>query len=128
MAQTQDKYFVPHDTRWPIVTSIGLFLLFAGVSVFLNGGDLGKWVAFFGMGLLANVLPFCLIVWGQIHVASGVALILNATTPLFAVVVAHFWTSDEKLTIGRLLVVALGFIGVVVMVGSEALQGLNTNL
>lgn len=80
------------------------------------------------MGLLANVLPFCLIVWGQIHVASGVALILNATTPLFAVVVAHFWTSDEKLTIGRLLVVALGFIGVVVMVGSEALQGLNTNL
>jgi cytochrome c oxidase subunit 3 len=49
MAQTQDKYFVPHETRWPIVTSIGLFLLFAGVSVFLNGGDFGKWVAFFGM-------------------------------------------------------------------------------
>jgi cytochrome c oxidase subunit 3 len=52
MAQTQDKYFVPHDTRWPIVTSIGLFTLFAGVSVSLNGGDLGKWVAFGGMAIV----------------------------------------------------------------------------
>jgi cytochrome c oxidase subunit 3 len=52
MAHTQDKYFVPHETRWPIVTSIGLFMLFAGVSVFLNGGDLGKWVAFSGMAVV----------------------------------------------------------------------------
>ena len=55
------------------------------------------WAAFFGIGLLNNVLPFSLIVWGQSHIASGVASILNATTPLFTVVVAHLLTSDEKL-------------------------------
>ena len=54
------------------------------------------WFAFGGMGFLNNVVPFCLIVWGQELVASGVASILNATTPLFTGVVAHFMTSDEK--------------------------------
>ena len=44
------------------------------------------------MGLLNNVLPFSLIFWGQTHIASGLASILNATTPLFTVVVAHFLT------------------------------------
>jgi cytochrome c oxidase subunit 3 len=52
MAHTQDKYFIPHDTRWPIVTSIGLFILFAGMSVLLNGGNLGKWVAFGGLAIV----------------------------------------------------------------------------
>ena len=46
------------------------------------------WAAFFGMGLLNNVVPFSLIVWGQTHIASGFAAILNATTPLWTVVVA----------------------------------------
>ncbi len=46
------------------------------------------WAAFFGMGLLNNVIPFSLFVWGQAHIASGVASILNATTPLFTVVVS----------------------------------------
>jgi cytochrome c oxidase subunit 3 len=52
MTPTQDKYFIPHDAHWPIVLSIGLFLLFAGLSVLLNGGDLGKWVAFAGMAIV----------------------------------------------------------------------------
>jgi cytochrome c oxidase subunit 3 len=56
MAHTQDKYFVPHDTRWPLVTSIGLFVLFAGVSVLLNGGDLGKRVAFSGMAIVVFMM------------------------------------------------------------------------
>jgi cytochrome c oxidase subunit 3 len=56
MAHTQDKYFVPHDTRWPLVTSIGLFVLFAGVSVLLNGGDIGKWVAFSGMAIVVFMM------------------------------------------------------------------------
>ena len=52
------------------------------------------WFAFGGMGFLNNVVPFCLIVWGQELVASGVASILNATTKVFTEVVAHFMTSD----------------------------------
>jgi drug/metabolite transporter (DMT)-like permease len=90
-------------------------------------GDKRVWGAFVGMGLLNNVVPFTLIVWGQTHVASGVASILNATTPLFAVVVAHFLTSDEKMTGRRLAGVAIGFAGVAVMIGAEVLQSLGTN-
>ncbi len=86
------------------------------------------WLAFFSMGFLNNALPFSLIVWGQAHVASGVASILNATTPLFTVIVAHYLTSDEKMTGGRLLGVAFGFVGVVVMIGGDALQGLSLDV
>ena len=86
------------------------------------------WQAFFGMGFLNNVVPFTLIVWGQAHVASGVASILNATTPLFTVIVAHFLTSDEKMTGSRLLGVAMGFAGVIVMIGGDSLHGLSLDL
>ncbi|MBL6951029.1 MAG: DMT family transporter [Alphaproteobacteria bacterium] len=79
------------------------------------------WVAFLVMGLLNNVVPFSLIVWGQSHIASGVASILNATTPLFTVVVAHVFTSDEKMTGGRLLGVLVGLAGVAMMIGGDAL-------
>ena len=54
------------------------------------------------MGLLNNVLPFSLILWGQTHIPSGLAAILNATTPLFTVLVAHVATADEKITPARL--------------------------
>ena len=53
------------------------------------------------MGLLNNVIPFSLIAWAQGHVPSGLAAILNATTPLFAVIVAHVLTGDERMTPGR---------------------------
>jgi drug/metabolite transporter (DMT)-like permease len=86
------------------------------------------WVAFFGMGLLNNVVPFCLIVWGQTHIASGLAAILNATTPLWTVIVAHFTTAEEKMTGNRLIGVLIGLAGVALMIGPEALAGLGTNL
>lgn len=86
------------------------------------------WAAFFGMGLLNNVIPFSLIVWGQSHIASGLASILNATTPLFTVIVAHYLTADEKLTGSRLGGVLVGFVGVAVMIGSAVLTSLNTNV
>jgi drug/metabolite transporter (DMT)-like permease len=82
------------------------------------------WAAFFGMGLLNNVIPFSLIVWGQSHIASGVASILNATTPLFTVIVADVLTADERMTGGRLAGVIVGLAGVAVMVGGYALRSL----
>ncbi len=84
------------------------------------------WTAFFGMGLLNNVVPFVLIVWGQHHIASGLASILNATTPLFTVLVAHLLTPDEKLTPLKAAGVAVGFAGAVFMIGPDALGGLGT--
>jgi drug/metabolite transporter (DMT)-like permease len=86
------------------------------------------WAAFFGMALLNNAVPFLLITWGQTAIASGLAAILNATTPLFGVVLAHFLTADEKLTPSRLAGVATGFAGVVVMVGPAALDALDKSL
>jgi len=86
------------------------------------------WGAFFIMGLLNNVIPFSLFVWGQSHVASGVAAILNASTPLFTVVVAHFLTPDEKLTRGRIFGVLVGLIGVAIMIGADALHALGIHI
>ena len=74
-----------------------------------------------GHGVLNNVVPFSLFTWSQTHIASGLASILNATTPLWAVLVAHFCTRDEKATPARLAGVALGFAGVAVTVGGAAL-------
>jgi len=90
--------------------------------------EFSAWRAFFTMGLLNNAIPFCLIVWSQGHIASGLAAILNATTPIFTVLVAHVATSDERMTGNRLIGVAIGFTGVVVLVGTDALNGLGTDL
>jgi drug/metabolite transporter (DMT)-like permease len=86
------------------------------------------WAAFFGMGLLKNVVPFALIVWGQHQIASGLASILNATTPLFGVLVAHVLTRDEKLTPLKAAGVVVGFAGAAVMVGPDALAGLGSGV
>src|SRR5690348_5052046 len=64
---------------WPVVLAAG-----HGVT-----RDLRIWRAFLDMGLLNNQIPFGLIFWGQVRIASGLASILNATTPLFTIVVAH---------------------------------------
>lgn len=86
------------------------------------------WAAFLGMGLLNNVIPFSLIVWGQQHIASGVASILNASTPLFTVIFAHLLTADERMTGRRLAGVLIGFAGVACMIGPKALQHLGLNV
>jgi drug/metabolite transporter (DMT)-like permease len=85
------------------------------------------WAAFFGMGFLNNAVPFTLFVFGQTHIASGLASILNATTPLFTVVVAHLFTSDEKMTGNRLAGVLIGLFGVAVMIGRQALEDLGAD-
>ncbi|MFS8111310.1 DMT family transporter [Rhizobium jaguaris] len=90
--------------------------------------DRQAWAAFFGMGVLNNAIPFLLIVWGQTHIASGLASILNATTPLFAVVVAHFLTTNEKMTGNRLFGVVVGFAGVALMIGPSVLSSLGSNV
>lgn len=84
------------------------------------------WQAFVIMGVLNNVIPFSLIVWGQLHIASGLASIFNATTPLFTVVIAGLFLSDEKPTPMKLIGVGIGFIGAILMIGPSALDGIGT--
>ena len=73
------------------------------------------WIAFLTMGLLNNVLPFSLIVWGQSQISSGLAAILNATAPLFGVIVAGILLRDESATPLKIMGVVVGFAGVIVM-------------
>ena len=85
-------------------------------------------LAFLIMGLLNNAIPFSLIAYGQSYIASGLASILNATTPIFTVIVAHFLTTDEKLTGQKITGVLIGFFGVAVMIGIDALQALGIHI
>jgi drug/metabolite transporter (DMT)-like permease len=78
------------------------------------------WLAFVGMGLLNNFIPFSLIFWGQTQIASGLASIINATTPVFSILVAHFLTADEKMSANKTAGIVLGIAGVAVLMGPRA--------
>jgi len=78
------------------------------------------WAGFFVLGALNSFIPFGLIAWGQVQLTSGLASILNATTPLFTALVAHAW-GDERLTSNRLAGVLVGLAGVCVLIGPGAL-------
>jgi len=101
--------------------ALNLTLRLIGIALPRDGSS---WRAFLGMGLLNNAIPFSLIAWGQTHITSGLAAILNATTPLFTVLVAHCLTADDRLTRSRVLGLLIGFAGIVVLIGPEALRGL----
>src|SRR3989304_2566214 len=78
----------------------------------------GLWVAVAFMGLVNNVIPFVLITWGQQHIASSLAAILNSTMPLFTVVIAPLWIK-ERLTLDRAVGVLIGFAGAFVLIGVD---------
>ncbi|HEY2571472.1 MAG TPA: DMT family transporter, partial [Solirubrobacteraceae bacterium] len=87
----------------------------------------GWWrFALLGMlvGFVNNFLPFMLITWGETRIASGVASIFNATTPLFTVLLAHVWigSAREPLTPRRGIGVLCGFLGVGVIIGPGLLS------
>ena len=85
------------------------------------------WGAILLLALLNNAIPFALFGWGQTHIASGLASILNATTPIWGVVVAHFLTADERMSPPKLAGVLLGFGGVATMIGPSLLSSIGTN-
>lgn len=85
--------------------------------------DRATWCALFVMGAINNAIPFSLIFAGQTRIDSALAAILNATTPLFTVVLAHFLTRDERLTPLRAIGVGVGFVGAIVLIGPAALAG-----
>jgi len=75
--------------------------------------------AYLFMGLFNTALPFILIPWGETRIDSGMAAILNATVPLFTIVIAHFWLADERMTATRLAGLLVGFGGVVVLMNRD---------
>jgi drug/metabolite transporter (DMT)-like permease len=110
-----------------VLARVGIAAVILLVIVCISGirmpRAIADWKPFAVMALLNNVVPFLLIVRGQQSIASGLASVLNATTPLFALLFAHFLTTDEKLVANRLAGVLVGVVGVAILVGPEALVG-----
>lgn len=113
---------------WLVLLRVAIAALFLGSLLLVTGARLPlRADILFGllvMGLLNNVLPFSLIFWSQTAIDSSLAAILNATTPFWAVLMAHVMTRDERATVGRITGCTIGFAGVAVMLGPAALLGL----
>ncbi|MBX2837416.1 MAG: DMT family transporter [Gammaproteobacteria bacterium] len=80
------------------------------------------------MGFLNNVVPFTLIVWGQTHISSSLASILNASTPLFSLLLASRYLHDEPMQLHKLIGVVIGFFGVAIMLLPRMASGIDTTV
>jgi drug/metabolite transporter (DMT)-like permease len=113
----------------PPLTLVEGRLILAGVVLLLLLRALGHslsltpalWAAVAFMGVINNVIPFALITWGQQHIDSSLAAILNSTMPLFTVIIAPLWIK-ERLTFDGALGVLVGFAGVFVLIGADLRQ------
>ena len=79
------------------------------------------WGFFAVMAVLGNCLPYWLITWGQLTVDSGLAGILMAVMPLVTLVLAHFFVKGERMGWAKVGGFTLGFVGIIVLMGPEAL-------
>lgn len=90
--------------------------------------DARTWVMIVLAALFGNALPFTLISWGEERIDSGLAAILMAVMPLVTLVLAHFFTGDERITVRKAIGVLLGLVGLVVLIGPSTLAGLGSDL
>jgi drug/metabolite transporter (DMT)-like permease len=119
----------------PPLTYVWLRVSIAAAAMWLfmrfTGQPLGlapkTWGSMFLLAFLNNALPFSLFGWGQTHIASGLASILNATTPIWGVIVAHLLTHDERMNPRKIAGIILGFGGVATMIGPSLLSSLGSN-
>jgi len=102
--------------------ALALGLVMAALRVPIPAGL--PWTDYAVMGVLANAIPFLLVVWAQGHITSGLAAVVNAATPICSVLIAHA-AGVERATSQRLAGVMLGLAGVAVLIGPAALEGDN---
>ena len=113
-------------SRMSIACVILLSIAIARRQVWPRGARL--WARLLVLGVLGNSVPFFLISWGEQSTPSNLAAILMATVPIFVTVLAHFATRDEKMTPGKVIGITLGFVGVVVLIGIDALKGFGASV
>ncbi len=80
--------------------------------------DRKSWIACAGMSIMNNVIPFTLITWGQHHIASGLASVINATTPMFAAIFMAL-AAYEAITLRKSIALLVGVAGVVILQGAD---------
>jgi len=112
-------WIVAHRVAWAAL-ALWLVVRIARLPV-PRGGD--QWARLAVMGVLNNVIPFALIPWGQQHIETGLAAILNATTAVMGVLVAAALVSGERLTLRRMVGVLTALAGVALAIGPSALAG-----
>ena len=86
------------------------------------------WRAYAVLGFVGLALPYWLISWGEQYISSGLASLLQATTPIFTVLLAHFLSNDEPATGAKIVGVIIGFVGVGILMLPDLRQGLQANL
>lgn len=115
-----------------VLGRIGIAAILITTVVYLQGfrlpTSISQWGRLFLLGFLRAALPISLFVWAGTQIDSSTSGILNSTTPLFTVIIAHFFTQDERFQIRRLASILLGIIGVIFLIGPSALQGLGQNV
>lgn len=80
---------------------------------------LKEWTPFLILGISNVAIPFFLISWGEQAIDSGVAAILDATVPLFTIVIAHYLLHDDKMTVPKVAGLLTGFIGVIILMSKS---------
>ena len=81
------------------------------------------WLTFAIIGPTSLAIPIFFISWGEQTIDSAVASILNATVPLFTIVIAHFWLHDDRMTYQKVLGLLIGFAGVVILLSKDVAVG-----
>jgi drug/metabolite transporter (DMT)-like permease len=116
------KIAVTHlDAAWVMALRLAIAALVLAPYALFSGHSLAAmpaiWGKFTWLGLIGNVLPFFLIIWGTHFVSSGVSGLLMGSVPLFLLVLAHFTLADERLTVPKTIGFLMGFAGVIVLIG-----------
>ena len=115
-----------------VTLRVGVAALTLWAVLLIGGYEIPKsfklWRAFFMLGLLNNVIPFALIVWGQNHIGAGLASIINATTPLFTILIAGAFLADEHMSPQKVVGVVVGLFGVAVLIGGEPLADIGLDM
>ncbi len=120
-----DEVGVFHSVAWrvaPAALALWIWVIVRRIPV---PREARIWGAFLVMGILNNVIPFTAMAWAQLYIETGLTSILNATTAIFATVLAAMAFADERLSLRKTVGVTLGFAGVVAAIGAEALTGLD---
>lgn len=86
------------------------------------------WAIAAALGLLSNALPFALLNWGQTYVASGFAGVCMAVVPLLVLPMAHVFVPGERLSLRKSAGFLIGFVGVLILIGPEALDRSGSDL
>ncbi|MBA3068691.1 MAG: DMT family transporter [Hyphomonas sp.] len=86
--------------------------------------DRRRWLTIAGMGIVGSVIPFFFITTAQQTVSSSLAALYTAASPVFVAIGAHLLFAGERMTARTGIGVVLGFVGVGVLFGPDAAQGL----